>query len=71
MASYVSVVVGASRGIGLELAKVLHSSACEVFATCRADSAELSELDAQHQSFHAVRGVPRLSSIIAGVQQSC
>ena len=55
MKSQVSVVVGASRGIGLELAKVLHSSG-DVFATCRTESPTLSELDGRSSTFHAVSG---------------
>eukprot|EP00892_Ulva_mutabilis_P008271 jgi/Ulvmu1/5816/UM025_0073.1 len=57
MVSPVSVVVGASRGIGLELAKVLHSNSWEVYATCRREAAELSERDAKSSSFHTISGV--------------
>ena len=56
MTSQVSVVVGASRGIGLELAKVLHGSG-DVFATCRKQSTALSELAGQSSTFHAVSGL--------------
>lgn len=57
MKSQISVVVGASRGIGLELAKVLLSTGSgDVFATCRTESPTLSELDGQSSTFHAVSG---------------
>lgn len=55
MDTQVSVVVGASRGIGLELAKLLLSGG-HVFATCRKESDTLSDIAAQNSAFHVVPG---------------
>lgn len=60
-ASRVSVVVGASRGIGLELAKVLlRGGSGDVFATCRKKSDMLSGIAARNSAFHVVSGASRL-----------
>lgn len=52
----VAVVVGASRGVGLAVAKHLHSTGYQVYATCRSECDELSELVAKCNTFHQIAG---------------
>ena len=40
-----TLIIGANRGIGLELARQIHARGSSVFATCREVSAELDALD--------------------------
>ena len=63
--SKVAVVVGASRGIGLALAKRLSEKGHEVFATCRTTSDAIDSMSAQCSNFHTVPGARCLPAAIA------
>lgn len=61
MANPVAVVVGSSRGIGLELVRALHGRGYEVFATCRTSNDNLTAISAGQEAsrppFHIVTDV--------------
>lgn len=56
----VAVVVGASRGIGFELAKLLSASGEQVFATCRSPSDAIDSITESFANCHAVPGAEEL-----------